>query len=352
MSEIKYIKISESEQKAKELLSAIGRLEKKFPELKKVNSGVSAVRRRFEATCKQVTPEELDRRGSLIGGMPFTSPEFPEPECNLGGSMEARQISAGMTPLAQLDLDQISGCIGEAVGSGLLQVWMQPGLWGQEPYLGDLMIRLVPRHVVERTEVLLESSIEEDVKWFEEKAAELQVLKIVDPKRAEEDEEVYQEHYWSGMDGLDWTLSVFSDYEKWNSLGRFGAPQQIVGWRPAGFTIPPIGNYGMWDWNEEDFERRFAKLFDDPDYEVVCNILNEFPERPRCALFDVYSDFSNSVYGNEIYYGKDSAEWRWRPLFAFPGPLSDRVDDEHVIFYRESDDGFEYAGASMRWNWH
>lgn len=352
MSETKYITIGESEQKAKELLSAVSRLEEKFPELKRVNSGVSAVRSRFEATCKPVKPEELDRRGSLIGGMPFTSREFPEPEYDLGGSMEARRSSAGMAPLAQLDLDQISDYIGEAVGSGLLQVWMQPGLWGQEPYLGDLMIRLVPRHVVERTKVLLESSIEEDIEWFDAKAAELELLRIVDPKRAEEDEEVYQEHYWSGMDGLDWTLSVFSDYEKWNSLGRFGAPLQIVGWQPAGFTIPPSRiDPSIWDL-PDDFDDRFPTLSDDPDYKIVCEILGRFPERPKCALFDIYYDFHNPLYGNELYYGEDSVGWSWRPLFAFPGPLSDRVDDEHVIFYRESDDGFEYAGASMRWNWH
>lgn len=351
---MRYFEISKSEQHAKELLSAISRLEKKFPELKKVNSGVRAVRSRFEAICKEVRPEKLDRRGSLIGGMLFTSKKFPEPKFDRGGRPEARMSCAGLAPLAQLDLDQISDCIGESVGSGLLQVWMKPGDWGwtQECFLGALEIRLVPRHVVDRTEVLLESSVEEDVEWIEKKAAELEALKSDNPKRAEKEHEVYQEHYFSGANGLDWTLSLFSDYKKWNSPGRFGAPQQITGWRPAGYTIPPSSaEPSIWDLPDY-FDDRFPGLDKDPDYKIICEILKERRERPICALFDIYNDFHTCLYGSEVYVGKASVGWNWRPLFAFRGPLSDRVDDEHVIFYRETDDGFEYAGASMRWNWH
>ena len=349
MAAAKFITIGESEQKAKELLSAISRLEKKFPELREVNSATCAVRPRFAGICKPVTIEELDRRGSLIGGMPFLSPEYPEPKSDFG-RREGRQFSAGMSPLAQLDLDQISDCIGEDIGSGLLQVWMWPGLWSPDPSLGDLETRLVPRDVVDNTDVLFESSIKEDAEWFKEKAAELEVLKLVDPKRAKENEEIFQEHRRSGMDGLDWTLSEFSDFENWNSIGRFGAPQQIVDWQPAGYTIPmPRIDPSIWDL-PDDFSERFPTLNKDPDYKIVCDIIEGVREHPFCALFDVYYDFYNTLYGNELYYGDESVGWSWRPLFAFPGPLSNLATDEHVIFYRVAEEGFEYAAASVRWN--
>ncbi|MEX0709398.1 MAG: hypothetical protein WD078_15690 [Woeseia sp.] len=105
MSEMKRIKIEESESKAKQLLAAVRRLERKFPELTELPSGASAVRQRFEALCKPVKLENLDPRGSLIGGIPFLSPKYPEPESD-EASVEGRQYSVGMAPLAQLDLDQ------------------------------------------------------------------------------------------------------------------------------------------------------------------------------------------------------------------------------------------------------
>lgn len=332
---IKRIKIEESEQKAKELLCAIGRLEQKFPQLRGMKSGVSAVRQRFEAISKPVMPGKLDRRGSLIGGVPFLCEDYP---------------GLDMAPLLQLDLDAVSAVAGESVGSGLLQAWMPFGLWGQQPCLGDLHTRVIPRDVVDDTPVLMQAANSEDAEWYATKAAEIEVLKIVDPIRAEENEEIYQEHYWSGVDGVDWTLSRFSDYENWNSLGRFGAPRQIVEWQPAGYAIPPTGNYGIWDSDEEEFEGRFPRLFDDPDYEVICGIVGVSQEHPICALFDVYSDFDVIVYGNEYCCGDDAGGWR--PLFAFPGPLSDCLDDQHVIFYRAAGNDFEYIGTCMRWDWH
>jgi hypothetical protein len=284
-----------------------------------------------------VSTSELDRRGSLIGGVPFLSSKYPD---------------LNLAPLAQLDLDNISNTTGENVGSGLLQVWMPTDLWGQTPNLGDLHLRLIPREAVDGTPELLAGSNIEDAKWIERKAAELEVLRIIDPSRAQEDEEIYQEHYWSGVAGFDWTLSVFSDYENSYSLGKFGAPQQIVDWRPAGFTIPDASIDGsIWD-IPDDFHDSFPDLMDDPDFGTICEIMEASPVHPRCALFDVYYDFFRPLYGLESYYGDGSVGWNWRPLFAFPGPISDRVDDQHVVFYRKSDGQFEYAGASMRWNWH
>lgn len=334
----KRITIKESELVAKELLAAAERLEARYPALKAFSSSISSVRQRYEAVCERVSRSELDRKGSLIGGAPFLSADYP---------------NLDMAPLVQLDLDEILKATGERVGTGLLQVWMPCDIWGQEPYLGDLHIRVVPREVVDHTTDLEAGPDFVDEEWLAKKEAEHEILEIVDPRRAAEDEEIYMDHYWSGSAGFDWTLSEFSDSEDSTALGNCGAPQQITDWQPAGFTIPPGTNYGcLWNWDDIEIEKSIPSLFEDPDYKTICGILSRWSEGPRCALFDVYSDFYGTVYGSESWYGKGSADWNWRPLFAFPGPLSRRVSDEHMVFYREVGDEFEYAGACMRWNWH
>ncbi len=48
---------------------------------------------------------------------------------------------------------------------------------------------------------------------------------------------------------------------------------------------------------------------------------------------------------------EEALNWNWKPLLAFSGPLSQVVSDDHMVFYRKCDDGFEYAGAICRWSW-
>ena len=85
------------------------------------------------------------RRGSLIGGAPFTSENFPWPG-------ESRCPDA---PVVQLDLAEISDATGVDVGAGLLQVWRPVGHHLGHPFSGPFPrtpeVRLIPAVSVRHT---------------------------------------------------------------------------------------------------------------------------------------------------------------------------------------------------------
>lgn len=326
--------VAVQERYALEVLAAANRLMEKYPVLREHNHAVDTIRPRYAALCEEVAMKDLDRKGSFIGGMPFISRSYPGLDY--------------WAPLAQFNLDQISEAIAEDVGSGLLQVWMVPGHWGQIPHLGAHGIVVIPRNSVDRTRVILDHPECPGGEWLASRKADIDAF---EGRTVKDEKRVHRQHYWDGVNGLDWTFSEFAPVIDWHSSEIKGAPQQIVGWEAAGYTIP-IGSLdgALWEIDEGVCEE-FPGLDDDADYKLVFKACNKYREPLRCALFEVYYDFFATIYGSEIFYDDEALNWDWKPLVAFSGPISRVVSDDHMIFYRRVADGFEYSGAICRWNW-
>jgi len=326
------------------IIEAARRLENKYPVLSNLNSSVDLIRPRIGAICKTVSPDELDRKGSLLGGQPFLSQRFPVP-------ISSRQKQA-MAPLAQLDLDSITDAISEDVGSGLLQIWLSPGYWGSEPLLGDHYVRVIPNECVRRTRILLGHPKYRDGRLVGSKPDELEPLTTRSRPIAGESEQFRRRHYWDGVAGFDWTLSEFGDDGSEDEAMNTGSPTQIVGWEPSGFTIPEGStDNSLWETFalDADILSHLEGLECEKDYKFICESIVRPRLNPICSLFDTYWGFHQIIYGPTIHYGEDSKSWDWKPLFAFPGPLSPYPSDDHMVFYRKTNDGFEYAGACRRW---
>ena len=129
-----------------------------------------------------------------------------------------------------------------------------------------------------------------------------------------------------------------------------------AGQEEDGYAVPPESVDGvMWDF-DYSFLEQFPDFESEADYRLIRYGGNQRdPSQEQgdliCGLFECYCDFYNAIYGREILYGDDAKNWQWKPLIAFQGPLSGVSDDEHMIFFRKTNSGFEYAVACVRWNW-
>ena len=85
---------------------------------------------------KQDTSDVTQRRGTLVGGFPYTSASFPWPK--VPGS------ELFMQPIVQLNLATVSQLLKIDLGTGLLQVW-GPVVPRSQSWIGiDFLTRLIP----------------------------------------------------------------------------------------------------------------------------------------------------------------------------------------------------------------
>lgn len=282
-----------------------------------IDNLASCVVPRFYPIFKEVRPDKLDRKGSLIGGCGFISRAYPTP-----GSKEKPDA-----PLVQLDLDQIQATTGRDVGSGLLQVWLYESYWGQGV---PTYCRRVPRGIVNRTKNLGPCQRPKIPKHVEEGCPDVDpdVLELVDPEAAEKLR--YDIEYWGGVSGFEWR-------------GQENLPIQIVDWKKDGFVIPQMQDYDVYNWIENG---NCAKA---EDYLLkACSLSYKEEGRRIVGLFE---DNSNAgQFWPSQYDDTPSTATGWRPLFTFFGPASyDFIEDSHIVMYRKAGRKFEYVGGCTRW---
>ena len=298
---------------------------------------------RFVPELKSVGPEELDRKGSLIGGCVFVSDSYPSPESRIDERSILDQLSnkkAGprkrrpMAPLVQLDLDQIKAFTGEDVGGGLLQVWLPWECWGQ----GELTLcRTIPRTIVTRTQRLKACRVPR-MPLYRERGydpAELEVLDEVDPDAAQNLR--WNINYWGAVSGFDWSLQE-------EEYGSF--PLQIVGWKQDDYVLPQWEDgVNCWSLNVEGWGAAASYLRKASEIAE-----SEYLQRRTIALFE---DDSNEANFWPLEDSDSPAVARgWRPLFCFHGPVCvDPVSDSHFVMFRRKGRKFEYESACTRWSW-
>ena len=341
--------ISQSEKDANKLLDAVARLETKYPTLKELSSSFIAVRPRYKASLKSVSPEQLDRRGSLIGGAPFLSKEYPVPKKTAAAPAGNKKVP--MAPLLQLDLEEVSKIADEDLGDGLLQLWMRCGQWGTAND-GDSEIRIIPRKDVTKTKTLLDLPERSANADLDAKLAEIAPLNKRTPKKYTDALETIRfEHHWDGgLEGFDWTLSVFAEEIDSFKPDESAASLQIVGWEPDGFTIPL--DWEFWYVDREYRHKYPDGLEDETDFKTIEEITSRHGfHAPLCSLFELDPQFSNTVIFVLDKPPIDRSRL-WRPLIAFAGPLSGAgfVQDQHMLFYRRKTSRFEFLHECYRWH--
>lgn len=303
---------------------------------------------RWVPKLKHVEQEKLDRCGSLIAGWGFLNPRYKR----------SWQRSGRPVPLVQLDLDEISRVTKVDVGSGLLQVYMAEEIWGSCEHT----VVNVPRDVVERTELLLDPPPDKDA--VEELKALLRRADRLAKKNEAAAKTTISDYYSEFEDelwklstaGLIWAASWLPgpSYEDIYLPARW--PQQIVGWKRAGYALPEalehVGDIEIQTSVESDDERDIDTIRSNlPIRKTIFGTTYFDHEMPSngCILFDVHEILASDVDLREL----DESPGVWRPLFSFPGPAghNDPTDDLHTVFYRRGQRGkFYYKATGYRWN--
>ena len=108
-------------------------------ELKKINYLISSMTPAYIPIFSEDISDKKSALGQIGGGF-FTSKKFPTPRDHEGEPL---------APLVQLSLDKISKQTTIDVGSGLLQVWMASGTWGQ---CEETFCRVIPQKHFNKSE--------------------------------------------------------------------------------------------------------------------------------------------------------------------------------------------------------
>ena len=146
---------------------------------------------RYLPGLQRIHLAKVDRKRSMLGGIPFTSERFPWPG----------PARAPYAPLVQLDLAEISASAGIDMGRDFLQLWcpIDKGMVGTR--VASLPVRVIPRATVIRTKHLAPPPA--------------MVIKCRnDPN-------------------YSWKQSLL------------GAPRYITGWREGGFALPDLTEFDV-----------------------------------------------------------------------------------------------------------
>lgn len=303
------------------------------PRSKKLIKGIdyliAAVTPRFEPIMKHVAPEELDRRGSLIGGCPFTSRNYPTPR----NEYKFRGVNEPMAPLVQLNLDDIWRATGKTFGSGLLQLWLPGKSYGENL---STPCRVVPRLSAVRTKRLVPCAKRLNPYYLEEMGgasdrSELDILRAVDPEAAQQQENEME--YFDALGGFDWGGSRLGLRRRDSLTAKGRAPQQIVGWKSMGWVLP----------HDCDVEEVLESVDSDTEWEAAVELARA-DEKCNYGLCEVNADSSQNSL-NDKY-----SLWNgWLPLFSFQGPFANgSCSDNQTIVYRKKGKKFEYGAVFSR----
>ena len=295
------------------------------------------VRRRYRPVFKPLPNNGIDRKGSVLGGFMFASARYPVPLIEGPGQFAA--WPAG--PLAQLDLDEIRLATGTDAGSGLLQVWKRGDY--DAGFLDETIVRRIPRWVVDRTKRLqpMKDLTLQGAPFGVEIGVDLEFLELADPLAAKATHDQYEFEYndcetypcslmrraWAGHDWR-WSRAVRMKSQSHDPQGL--PPQQMVGWRQAGWTWPDYFEF-------EDLYR-----YCDGGSAESALLDKAVGDRSHWSVTD----------GNEppwVLFGEpfteDSPSLPWQPLFSFPGPMADSEywPDNYQVFWRQCAGRFDYT---------
>jgi hypothetical protein len=293
---------------------------------------------------------QIDRMGSLVGGLPYVTDEFPWPVSGQGEFM---------VPLSQLDLAEISRATGKDVGDGLLQLWrLRAGDWN----FGENELRHIPGSAVRQ-----DATLRQMPEQFAAQVGEEWQQHVVRPRLLDElfeEESVGKEDYLANLyfRGLLWGDRELEHKETdpWWAGGEYAGngPWQIVDWVDHGYSLPGFELVDLMF--SSPSEMKDEASYEEPEFlrleKETGNLLKEadrawsaLVKRTKCwdSLFGIGREL---LEGNE--FGRAPLVGGWQPLFNLYGPATGSAFvDFCSIYHRKVKGQFEYQAWSEGFRW-
>ena len=283
---------------------------------------------------------EIDRLGSMVGGLPYLTDEFPW----LPPVRKEFKI-----PLCQLDLGEISRVTGTDVGDGLLQLWR----WAAGDWcFGESELRHIPAAAVRRNARLLDMpeplAAQLSAEW-QHNIVGARLLEELFEEESEDKGDYFANLYLQGLLWGDGDLEHM-EVVPWWAGGEYAGdgPWQIVDWVSHGYSLPFSGfvEQILFDAETTDDELSGDPEFDRLRSEVLKMSYaadekwKSLEEEVKCrdSLFGITLEQEESSN-----FGLVPLVGNWQPLFNLYGPATGSLFTESCnIYYRRLRGKFKY----------